>query len=262
MRFQHSAALRAAFPDLVAGVLVATGVTTELAVAPRVDQFTGQARARLATGPEAGFPEIRAWRRAFAATGLRPTQYRCAAEALLRRLRLDGEMPRLHPLVDLCNAISVAYALPVAVLDTDRISGDLTVRHADGDEEYVTFGGGVERPDPGEVTYADEARRAHARRWTNRQSGWSAVRAETSRVLIVAEGLHATAAEDVARLVDTLRAELTGVGAVPTARAVLTNSAPAFEVPEEPSAGPTSRPDSDAGRPGPGQAVSPGARWR
>lgn len=259
MRFQHSAAVRAAFPDLVAGVVVAAGITTDLAVASRVEAFTDRARARLATGPEAGFPEIQAWRRAFAATGLKPTQYRCAAEALLRRLRLDGELPRVHPLVDLCNAISVAYAVPVAVLDTDRISGDLTVRHARGDEEYVTFAGGVEHPEPGEVTFADAAGRAHARRWTNRQSGWSAVRAQTSRVLIVAEGLHQTAGADVARLVDTLRTELAAIGATPGAHAVLTGAAPAFDVPEEAPAG---RPDPEAGRPDSGQAVSPGARWR
>jgi DNA/RNA-binding domain of Phe-tRNA-synthetase-like protein len=36
--------------------------------------------------------------------GLKPTQYRCAPEALLRRLRKEGTLPPLHPLVDLCNA--------------------------------------------------------------------------------------------------------------------------------------------------------------
>ncbi|MEV1332941.1 phenylalanine--tRNA ligase beta subunit-related protein [Micromonospora costi] len=231
MRFQHSAPVRAAFPDLVAGVVVATGISPDVSVGARVDELTGRARARLAGGTEAGLPEIQAWRRAFAALGLKPTQYRCASEALLRRLRIDGDLPRLHPLVDLCNAISVAYAVPVAVLDSDRITGDLTVRHARGDEEYVTFGGGVERPEPGEVIFADAEGRAHARRWTNRQSGWSAVHAETSRVLIVAEGLHATAAADVAGLLDTLRAELAAHWSAPVAHALLTGAAPAFDVP-------------------------------
>ena len=60
--------------------------------------------------------------------GLKPTQYRCAAESLLRRLRTQGSLPRLHPLVDLCNAISVAYAIPVAVFDVSKLTGDLEVR--------------------------------------------------------------------------------------------------------------------------------------
>ncbi|MCE0446476.1 hypothetical protein LT493_22975 [Streptomyces tricolor] len=49
--------------------------------------------------------------------------------------------------MDLCNAVSVAYAVPVAVLDVDRITGPLLeVRPARGDETYTAFGGGVERP--------------------------------------------------------------------------------------------------------------------
>jgi DNA/RNA-binding domain of Phe-tRNA-synthetase-like protein len=47
--------------------------------------------------------------------GLKPTQYRCAAESLLRRYRKERFLPRIHPLVDLCNAISLAFAIPVAV---------------------------------------------------------------------------------------------------------------------------------------------------
>ncbi|MGK5740491.1 B3/B4 domain-containing protein [Micromonospora sp. URMC 103] len=253
MRFQHSAPVRAAFPDLVAGVVVATGITPDVATGVRVGELADRARARLGGGTEAGLAEIQAWRRAFAAMGLKPTQYRCASEALLRRLRIDGKLPRLHPLVDLCNAASVAYGVPVAVLDLDRISGDLTVRHARGDEEYVTFGGSVECPEPGEVIFADAAGRAHARRWTNRQSGWSAVRAETSRVLVVAEGLHATAAADVAALVDTLRADVAAFWSPPDAHAVLTASAPELDVPA---------PELDVPAPAGGQADSPGARCR
>ena len=67
--------------------------------------------------------------------GLKPTQYRCAAESLLRRFRKEGALPRLHPLVDLCNAVSLAFAIPVAVLDVAEIAWPLEVRYADGDEE-------------------------------------------------------------------------------------------------------------------------------
>ena len=122
--------------------------------------------------------------------GLKPTQYRCAAESLLRRFRKEGSLPRLHPLVDLCNAVSLAFAVPVAVLDADQVAWPLEVRYASGDEDYLTFGGEVEHPAPGEVIFADQAGQAHARRWTNRQSGRSAVSPATSTVLIVAEALH------------------------------------------------------------------------
>src|SRR5262249_47895012 len=84
---------------------------------------------------KAELPEIQAWRRAFTTMGLKPTQYRCASESLLRRLRKEGSLPPLHPLVDLCNAISLAFAIPVAVFDASQITGDLCVRYADGAED-------------------------------------------------------------------------------------------------------------------------------
>ena len=146
--------------------------------------------------------------------GPKPTQYRCASESLLRRFRKEGSLPRLHPLVDLCNAVSLAFATPVAVFDAARVAWPLEVRYAVGDEDYLTFGGDTEHPAPGEVIFADQAGRAHARRWTNRQSGLSAVRGSTAAVLIVAEALHLQAASDVRELTANLAAELGAVWSV------------------------------------------------
>lgn len=106
-----------------------------------IAQFLAVADKRLATSREGEFAEIKAWRRAFSELGLKPTQYRCASESLLRRYRKSGELPTLHPMIDLCNAVSLAFAIPVAVFDIDQISGALTVRPACGDEFYETFSG-------------------------------------------------------------------------------------------------------------------------
>jgi DNA/RNA-binding domain of Phe-tRNA-synthetase-like protein len=226
MHFQHSAALWRDFPGLVPGVLYAEGITA--GAGSDTGRYEETARTRLAVSPESEFPEIQAWRRAFAAMGLKPTQYRCAAESLLRRFRKEGSLPRLHPLVDLCNAVSLAFAVPVAVLDVAGVAWPLEVRHAGGDEDYLTFGGETEHPAPGEVIFADDAGQAHARRWTNRQSGRSAVRATTSTVLIVAEALHATAADDVPELVAALSAEIGATWQVKPQTAILTAAAPSF----------------------------------
>ncbi|AJT63042.1 hypothetical protein T261_1356 [Streptomyces lydicus] len=229
MRFRHADAIWSDYPELAAGALHATGIGPAADVGPRVAEYTARAAARLAGAREGELPEVLAWRRVFARMGLKPTQYRCASESLLRRLRKEGELPRLHPVVDLCNAISVAYAVPVAVLDADRIAGPLLeVRHARGDERYTTFGGGIEHPAPGEVTFADSAGRAHARRWTNRQSGHSAVGERTSRILVVAEAMHDRGAEVVPELLKTVAEELAAHWPADPAAAVLTPSAPEF----------------------------------
>lgn len=232
MFFRHSESLWADHPALVPGVLHAGGINANVDVAPQVARFNAIAQARLATGPESEFPEVRAWRRVFSSMGLKPTQYRCASESLLRRFRKENALPSLHPLVDLCNAVSLAFAIPIAVFDTAKVQQQLEVRYATGAENYLTFGGEVEHPEPGEVVFADAAEpasNAHARRWTNRQSGLSAVSAETREVLIVAEALHASAVEDVGRLVSTLAQELAAAWPAEPRIQLLSRASPRFE---------------------------------
>lgn len=119
--------------------------------------------------------------------GLKPTQYYCAAESLLRRWRKSGSLPAIFPLIDLCNALSLAFAIPIAVFDRQKIHADLQVRYALGNEIYQAFSGTIESPTPGEVIFADTDGYAHARRWTHRQSGYPAVAEHTAQALIVVE---------------------------------------------------------------------------
>ena len=129
MHFQHSGEIWRDFPELVPGIVVADGITPGVSLGDRAAKFTAIASSRLADRAESELPEIQAWRRAFARMGLKPTQYRCASESLLRRLRKEGTLPRLHPLVEVCNAVSVAFAIPVAVFDVAKITGHLQVRY-------------------------------------------------------------------------------------------------------------------------------------
>ena len=228
VEFQHSGEIWHDVPELVAGVMFADGITRDAVISDRAVRFHAVARSRLAAGAESELPEIRAWRRAFARMGLKPTQYRCASESLLRRFRKEATLPQVHPLVDVCNAVSLAFAIPVAVFDAAQIAGGIEVRYAAGDEEYLTFSGQAEHPAPGEVIFADRARRVHARRWTNRQSGVSAVQASTTEALIVAEALHESASSDVPDLLTALAAELDAAWSIKPARAVLSRSAPRF----------------------------------
>ncbi len=230
MHFSHHPEIRSAFPALVAGVIHASGIRADADASVHVAGFSARAKARLdAAGSESELPEVQAWRRAFSRMGLKPTQYRCASESLLRRFKKEGELPAMHPLIDLCNAASMAFAVPVAALDVDRIAWPLQVRPALGTEAYEAFSGEHEHPEVGEVTFADAQGRSHARRWTHRQSGLSAIRDGTREVLVVCEGLHASAAQDVQSLVDELSAALQAVWGIPTRSALLTEQAPAFK---------------------------------
>lgn len=233
MRFSYSQHMQQTFPNRVSGIIALDQVCSDTDVTKPVAQYWDIASERLKQASEAEFPEVKAWRKAFSTMGLKPTQYRCASEALLRRFRKEGNLPTIHPLIDLCNAVSIAFGIPIAVFDRDQIEGDLIVRQAEGSEAYLTFGGDSEHPEPDEVIFADAAGNAHARRWANRQSSLSAMSGDTTRALIVAEALHDNAEQDVSRLVAALSESLEDTfGAMPTTALLLEPDA-AFDLDSE-----------------------------
>ncbi|KSV86794.1 B3/4 domain-containing protein [Sinorhizobium sp. GL28] len=229
MHFQHADDIWRDFPELNVGALFIDNVRSEVSVEDHVRRFQAIAEDRLGAGSESDLPEIQAWRRTFARMGLKPTQYRSASEALLRRFRKEGSLPAIHPLIDLCNAASLASAIPIAVFDLSNVSDFLHVRRAVGNETYLTFADETENPEPGEVIFADAEGRAHARRWTNRQSGHSAIRPQTAHALIVAEAMHETAREDVARLMTALSEAISAAWSTRPSMAMLDCSSPRFD---------------------------------
>ena len=86
----------------------------------------------------------------------------------------------------------------------------------------------MEHPAAHEVIFADRARRAHARRWTNRQSGLSAVQSSTTAVLIVAEAMHGTASSDMRQLTEAIAGELAAAWPAKPAATILSQRSSSF----------------------------------
>ncbi|MBN2551817.1 MAG: hypothetical protein JXB06_03560 [Spirochaetales bacterium] len=229
MYFRHVPEIWRQYPQLVPGLLVVKGVEPGADCGRCIEQWYRRARDRLQEQPEGQMPEVAAWRRVYSRMGLKPTRYRSASEALLRRFKREDDLPRLHPLVDLCNAASLAYALPVAVFDLARVDRFIEVRHASGSEQYLSFQGEIEHPDEGEIIFADGAGHAHARRWTFRQSRRSIVETGTREVLIISEGVHEQAGRDVAALLDELGAAIGSLWGDPQKRMILSSRNPRMD---------------------------------
>ncbi|MFG2769754.1 B3/4 domain-containing protein [Streptomyces sp. NPDC048350] len=146
---------------------------------------------RLAGGTPDKDPHIAAWRAAYAAFGAKPSRTRNSAEALARRALADGGLPRINRLVDAYNAISVAHLIPVGGEDLDRIQGAMSLVRATGDEPFVTVAGGeetVERPEPGEIVWRDEAG-VTCRRWNWRQGPRTRIDDDTVNAVFLLESL-------------------------------------------------------------------------
>jgi DNA/RNA-binding domain of Phe-tRNA-synthetase-like protein len=226
MYFRHVPEIWENFPQLVPELMVVDGIHQDVDVEKYLEPRFEQARERLSGMPESKMPEIAAWRRAYSQMGFKPSKYRSAAEALLRRFKRENDMPRLHPLVDICNAVSLSFALPVAVFDLERVEEYMDVCYAKGTEEYLSFSGEIESPAPGEVIFLDGANQVHARRWTFRQSRASTIQPETTRVLILSEGLHETADQDVGAVMDALSEIISALWSSPKCRTTLTKETP------------------------------------
>lgn len=200
--FRYDAAILDRFPAVVGGVIHATDVTNgvtppHLATAFAVEQRA--AIARIGETPLSELPSLAAWRSVFRGFGVNPTKYRSAAEALLRRLTKQGDLPSINALVDLANLVSIRYALPVAIFDQRGVVGGTTVRLATGNESWADLGSSeTQHPEAGEVIFSDDNDTVSARRWCWRQSLESAAREDTTQILVTVEGHHETASEDVA----------------------------------------------------------------
>jgi DNA/RNA-binding domain of Phe-tRNA-synthetase-like protein len=199
--FQYDKKLLVDFPKTVGGAILAKGMSNSPSPAALQEAFIAEQKAVIAKIGDTALsdlPSLAAWRRAFSAFGVSPTQYRSAPEALLRRLTKQGDIPSINALVDIGNIISIRYGLPVAVMDSRDMAGIITVRYADGTEHYTELGSDeIKHPDKGEVIFADENALVFARRWCWRQSFQSAARLDTTEALIVVEAQHEGAFAEV-----------------------------------------------------------------
>lgn len=114
---------------------------------------------------------LAAWDEVFKAFGAKPKRTPCSASALRKRVMRDGSLPPLDPVVDIYNAISIRYAIPVGGENLAAYAGAPRLTLADGSEPFDTFKEGepvVENPEPGEVIWRDDLG-VTCRRWNWRQ---------------------------------------------------------------------------------------------
>lgn len=94
---------------------------------------------------------LAAWAEAYRAFNANANRTPCSAAALLKRIRKDRSLPRIYPLVDAYNAVSVLYGVPVGGEDLDHYQGLPRLLIATGAEPFDTVQRGepvTEHPEP------------------------------------------------------------------------------------------------------------------
>lgn len=92
--------------------------------------------AGIATSPDWAAPHLASWQGAYRAFGAKPQRTPSSAEALRKR---SASLPSINAVVDFCNAISIAHAVPVGGEDVDAYVGLPFLTVAKGDEPFETM---------------------------------------------------------------------------------------------------------------------------
>lgn len=194
-------------PDYERAVVVATdvcndGQSDELLEAFEVVQ--AMAKQKLPQQNVVRHPYIASWRAAFRELGVNPKQYPPAVASLAKSLHRRS-LPFINTLVALFNLISVKYLLPCGGDDIDRVTGDLHLKPANGDELYTPLNSRVvEHPQPGEIIYVDDAGMVLCRRWCWRQGDKTKLTPETRNVAINLDCLPPVTRQEVEVVVNEL----------------------------------------------------------
>lgn len=203
-------------PDYRVELIAASGIGSsghETTVEELLSSVEKERQESLAVESVAEIPHLQAWRETYSSFGAKPSAYRNSAEALIRRV--PKGLPRVNPLTDLYNALSVKFAVPIGGEDLAKYSGPARLVRAQGDEEFETSSEGesvMEYPPTGEVVWRDDVG-ITCRRWNWRQSRRTALTESSRDALFILDLLEPFSQEESDLLVGELREWLTTLGA-------------------------------------------------
>lgn len=191
MKFKVEKEIFDKLPEACFGVVMAKGIDNSK-IYPEIEQLLSDgiqtAKLRFEGKKVKEEPDILPYREAFRTLGINPNKYPCSIEALFTRIAKGKGMPFINPVVDLGNAISLKYTLPMGAHDLGNENEDICIRFAKDGDVFLPFGADKEEiPDTGEVIYA-VGQQVRTRRWTWRQSENGKITDESTNIFFPIDG--------------------------------------------------------------------------
>lgn len=172
-------------PTYCLGAVAAKGVDNRAAsgaIAALLDRRVQEFAAAHAGANVRELPGVKACRDAFQALGMNPNKFMCSIEALAKRVQKGSGLPHINPVVDLGNAFSVQYLLPMGAHDVERLEDGIEVRFSTEADHFLPMGAEEAEAMPaGELVYVS-GHTVKTRRWIWRQSDDGKITEETSHV--------------------------------------------------------------------------------
>lgn len=182
------------FPDAAIGILAVRGMRPAADVPPEdaaavarlLRDANEQANRHLTSNTISENEAVRVWREAYRMFKTKKGA-RCSIENLLKRVLKGNPVGSITPSVDVYNAISLKYALPVGGEDLDALAGDLRLGVTEGGDAFLPLGEDAEDPTlPGELCYRDDEG-AVCRCWNWRDGRRTALADNSANAILVVE---------------------------------------------------------------------------
>lgn len=189
-----SAAVRDRWPRYRVLVIVAEGLELDRSDVNPGDDPLARAEAFVREQGEVDWtahPHVAEWMAAYAAFGAKPKRTSPSVLALIKRA--GNGLPRIDPVTDLYNAISVSHVLPIGGENLAAYAGPPVLEIAEGGEPFDTVESGEPAVDtalPGEVIWRDN-HGVTCRRWNWRQCVRTRIDGETQTAIFLLEALGA-----------------------------------------------------------------------
>ena len=226
------------FPDAEIGIVVLNGLDNTDAVYAAHESIHDELAAAneaavkwIPDSPLSKNPVVAVWRDAFQKFKKKKGN-RASIEALLARVDKGNFVGRINPLVDIYNAASLTYALPVGGEDLDSFVGDLRLTiSAEGGDKFLALGDEENNPTlPGELCYLDDEG-AVCRCWNWRDGQRTMLTEDTKNAFMIIESVDPTRHDDVLAIMDQIEAKAKEyLGAEVFAKKLITKDDPEMEI--------------------------------
>lgn len=132
--------------------------------------------------------EIIYYRDSFVKLGINPNKFMSSIEAIITRAAKKKGFPSINPIVDLGNAVSMKYLVPLGAHDIEGSEDDICIRFSNKGDNFIPFGGnGEEYLEDGELIYS-AGNEVRTRRWIWRQSEQGKITKESRNIFFPIDG--------------------------------------------------------------------------
>ncbi|WP_251860014.1 phenylalanine--tRNA ligase beta subunit-related protein [Clostridium sp. Marseille-Q2269] len=148
--------------------------------------------------------EIMYYRDSFIKLGINPNKFKSSIEAITTRVSKNKGLPNINPIVDIGNAVSLKYLLPLGAHDIDAAKEDISVRFSNVGDKFIPFGEDeVESLENGELIYS-VGNKVKTRRWIWRQSEEGKITEESKNIFFPIDGFKDKNYDNVIKARDEL----------------------------------------------------------